>query len=234
MELQPKINCHQNKWGGSFFMPLLSSSSSSTPFNLSNPTTFIRFHRQIAGIKIDPIRTHVKRRCRGVVLASGKVGSAEQFWDAWKPVKGYSAPSLSDVVWPSAGAFLAMAILGKIDQILAPKGISITIASLGAVSAVLFAAPSSPAARKYNMFMSQVGCAALGVVALSLFAASLPILFIDVAKLHRLNFWYAVFPGATGCILLCLIQEIVSYLKENFNYVKFSSVVMKVDSVSAA
>lgn len=40
-----------------------------------------------------------------------------------------------------------MAILGRVDQILAPKGVSMTIAPLGAVCAVLFATPSSPAAR---------------------------------------------------------------------------------------
>lgn len=40
-----------------------------------------------------------------------------------------------------------MAIFGKMDQLLAPKGISMTIAPLGAVCAVLFATPSSPAAR---------------------------------------------------------------------------------------
>lgn len=45
------------------------------------------------------------------------------------------------------GAFAAMAMLGKIDQILAPKGISMTIAPFGAVCAVLFATPSSPGAR---------------------------------------------------------------------------------------
>lgn len=45
------------------------------------------------------------------------------------------------------GAFVAMAMLGKMDQILAPKGLSMTIAPLGAVCAVLFATPSSPAAR---------------------------------------------------------------------------------------
>lgn len=47
----------------------------------------------------------------------------------------------------SIGAFAAMAILGKMDQVLAPRGISMTIAPLGAVCAVLFATPSSPAAR---------------------------------------------------------------------------------------
>nr|CAN66700.1 hypothetical protein VITISV_003690 [Vitis vinifera] len=61
-----------------------------------------------------------------------------------------------------------MAILGKMDQTLASKGISMTIAPLGAVCAVLFATPSSPAARKYNMFMAQIGCAAIGVLAFSL------------------------------------------------------------------
>lgn len=40
-----------------------------------------------------------------------------------------------------------MAIFEKMDQILAPKGISMTIAPLGAVCAVLFTAPSSSAAR---------------------------------------------------------------------------------------
>ena len=52
------------------------------------------------------------------------------------------------------GAFAAMAILGKMDQILAPRGISMTIAPLGAVSAVLFAAPSSPAARVLLLSLS--------------------------------------------------------------------------------
>ncbi|OVA09080.1 HPP [Macleaya cordata] len=142
-----------------------------------------------------------------------------------------SASALNDNFYFN-GAFAAMAILGKIDQMLAPKGISMTIAPLGAVCAVLFAAPSSPAAKKYNMFMAQIGCAAFGVIAFSVFgpgwlarsvslaasiafmiytrtmhppAASLPILFIDAAKLHHLNLWYALFPGAAGCILLCLI-----------------------------
>ncbi|GMN45706.1 hypothetical protein TIFTF001_014895 [Ficus carica] len=176
-----------------------------------------------------------RRRQGSVVVASSNVG-ATPFWDGWTPEKSSSssAPSLSDILWPSAGAFAAMALLGKMDQILAPKGVSMTIAPLGAVCAVLFATPSSPGARKYNLFMAQIGCAAIGVLALSIFgpgwlarsaalsasiafmiftrsthppAASLPILFIDGAKLHHLNFWYALFPGAAGCVLLCLIPE---------------------------
>ncbi|KAG8062137.1 hypothetical protein GUJ93_ZPchr0003g17531 [Zizania palustris] len=140
--------------------------------------------------------------------------------------------SVSDVLWPSAGAFLAMAVLGTMDQMMAFRGVSLTIAPLGAVCAVLFTAPGSPAAKKYNMFIAQIGCAALGVLALSLFgpgwlargaalsasiafmiitgalhppAASLPLLFIDGPKFHGLQLWYALFPGAAGCIILCLI-----------------------------
>ncbi|OMO52144.1 Integral membrane HPP family protein [Corchorus olitorius] len=110
------------------------------------------------------------RRANGVVVvASSSSNVAAPLWDSWKPDKSSSAPSLSDILWPSAGAFAAMAILGKVDQILAPKGISMTIAPLGAVSAVLFATPSSPGARKYNMFMAQIGCAAIGVLAFSIF-----------------------------------------------------------------
>lgn len=186
----------------------------------------------------------IKRRIQkhGIVASSNLVAPP---WESWNPEKGSASPSLSDIVWPSAGAFAAMAILGRVDQILAPKGVSMTIAPLGAVCAVLFATPSSPAARKYNMFMAQIGCASIGVLAFSLFgpgwlarsfalaasiafmtytrsphppAASLPILFIDGAKLHHLNFWYALFPGAAGCLLLCLIQEMVLYLQENYKF----------------
>ncbi|PPD93775.1 hypothetical protein GOBAR_DD09190 [Gossypium barbadense] len=163
-----------------------------------------------------------KRRGYGVVVASSSSNAAAPLWDSWKPEKSSAAsPSLSDIIWPSAGAFAAMAILGKMDQILAPKGVSMTIAPLGAVCAVLFATPSSPAARglrkmndcchanmivvlivaawmfpkfranstddrdllaslimtngssrplrKYNMFMAQIGCAAIGVAAFSVF-----------------------------------------------------------------
>ncbi|GMJ02387.1 hypothetical protein HRI_003907900 [Hibiscus trionum] len=190
------------------------------------------------------LRRNKGREYAAVVASSSNV-AAPNLWDSWKPQKSSSASSLSDILWPSAGAFAAMAVLGKVDQILAAKGISITIAPLGAVCAVLFASPSSPAARKYNMFMAQIGCAAIGVAAFTMFgpgwlarsaaqaasiaymiytgsshppAASLPILFIDGVKLHHLSFWYAFFPGAVGCIILSLIQEVVCYLKDNFKF----------------
>ncbi|OAY73521.1 hypothetical protein ACMD2_25457, partial [Ananas comosus] len=49
--------------------------------------------------------------------------------------------------WSFAGAFAAMAALGRLDQMMAPRGLSITIPPLGAVCAVLFATPNSPAAQ---------------------------------------------------------------------------------------
>ncbi|KAL1187958.1 hypothetical protein V5N11_009270 [Cardamine amara subsp. amara] len=190
-----------------------------------------------------------RRRVSKSAGVSLPVASAEDFpavsWESWKPDKTTVAPSLSDVIWPAAGAFAAMAIMGRIDNILNPKGISMSVAPLGAVSAILFTTPSAPSARKYNMFIAQIGCAAIGVLAFSIFgpgwlarstalaasiafmvitranhppAASLPLLFIDGAKLHKLNFWYALFPGAAACILLCFIQQIVCYLKDNFKF----------------
>ncbi|KAJ8771883.1 hypothetical protein K2173_027060 [Erythroxylum novogranatense] len=185
------------------------------------------------------------RNKHGIVVASSSTNASVPLWDAWKPEKASSSPSLSDILWPSAGAFAAMAILGKMDQVLAPKGLSITIAPLGAVCAVLFAAPSSPAARKYNMFMAQIGCAAIGVMVFSILgpgwlarstalatsiafmiytrsnhppAASLPLVFIDGSKFHKLNFWYALFPGFASCIILSLLQVIVCYLKDNVKF----------------
>lgn len=247
----PCSHIHQN---ASLIHPISSSSSS--------PATSLLFRRVLVQNKvlvpercigfnhagggsissIERIKGRRRRIQHGIVASSNV---ATPFWDDWKPQKQPAAPSLSDVLWPSAGAFAAMAILGKMDQVLAPRGISMTIAPLGAVCAVLFATPSSPAARKYNMFMAQIGCAAIGVLSFSVFgpgwiarsiavaasiafmiytgsthppAASLPILFIDGAKLHHLNFWYTLFPGAAGCILLCLIQEMVLYLKKSIKF----------------
>ncbi|CAH8392817.1 unnamed protein product [Eruca vesicaria subsp. sativa] len=187
-----------------------------------------------------------RRRVSTVVVAAGNL-TAPSSWESWKPDKVAVATPLllSDVIWPAAGAFAAMAILGRIDQMLSPKGISMSVASLGAVSAILFTTPSAPTARKYNMFLAQIGCAAIGVVAFSVFgpgwlarsvalaasiafmvitranhppAASLPLMFIDGAKFHHLNFWYTLFPGAAACVILCLLQSIVCYLKENIKF----------------
>ncbi|ONK64649.1 uncharacterized protein A4U43_C07F28380 [Asparagus officinalis] len=187
-----------------------------------------------------------EKRSRLVVQSSGSSGSlGGEKWGPKPSTFPDSVPCLSDILWPSAGAFAAMAALGRMDQMLASRGLSITIAPLGAVCAVLFAAPNSPAAKKYNIFVAQIGCAAFGVLALSMFgpgwlaraaslaasiafmvatgslhppAASLPILFIDGAKFHSLNLWYTLFPGAAGCLVLCLIQEIVTYLKQNCKF----------------
>ncbi|KAL6637120.1 hypothetical protein ACP70R_024692 [Stipagrostis hirtigluma subsp. patula] len=173
----------------------------------------------------------LSRRRRDHLCVVAKASAAANVTPASSP----RSVSVSDVLWPSAGAFLAMAVLGKMDQVVAFKGVSMTIAPLGAVCCVLFCAPDSPAAKKYNMFVAQIGCAAFGVLALSLFgpgwlargaalsaciafmtitgashppAASLPLLFIDGPKFHHLQLWYALFPG----------QEIVVYLKKNFKF----------------
>lgn len=226
---------------------MIPASSPFSTLTFSSKSSLCFFNQRLQQNRGFGIGYHVsvalkRRRDVGSVVVSA---SSSNVAENWKPEKSAKSPSLSDIIWPSAGAFAAMAVLAKMDQVLASKGLSITIAPLGAVCAVLFATPSSPGARKYNMFMAQIGCAAIGVLAFSIFgpgwlarsaglaaaiafmiatgsvhppAASLPILFIDVAKMHQLNFWYALFPGAAGCILLCLIQEVVMYLKNNFKF----------------
>lgn len=37
------------------------------------------------------------------VVASASSNVAAPFWDSWVPEKGSKAPSLSDIIWPSAG-----------------------------------------------------------------------------------------------------------------------------------
>ncbi|XP_045787828.1 uncharacterized protein LOC123883145 isoform X2 [Trifolium pratense] len=231
-------------------MLLMSSSSivcgsSSTKFMvpLSLPPSFNIKHRK-KGLVFDYCGFNKNNKVLGrrhvVIKASSDVASPS-FWENFKPPKSSSTHSFSDILWPSA----AMAILGKLDQLLTPKGLSITVAPLGAVSAILFATPQAPSARKYNMLMAQIGCAAIGVLAFTLFgpgwlaksasvaacvaymiytdtihppAVSMPLLFIDGVKLQHLSFWYVLYPGAAGCILLCFIQEVVLYMKKNFKF----------------
>ncbi|XP_058762225.1 uncharacterized protein LOC131635607 [Vicia villosa] len=219
---------------------------------LSLPTAFNSFvitqNKKNKGLVFDywglSSRSGIKRRRNVIIKASSDVVSPS-IWENWKPPKSTSTPSFSDILWPSAGAFVAVAVLGKLDQLLTPKGLSITVAPLGAVSALLFASPSAPSARKYSMLMAQIGCAAIGVLAFTIFgpgllaksasvaacvaymiytdsvhppAVSMPLLFIDGVKLQPLSFWYVLYPGAAGCILLCLIQELVLYMKKNFKF----------------
>ncbi|KAH0922881.1 hypothetical protein HID58_022899 [Brassica napus] len=179
-----------------------------------------------------------RRRVSTVVASAGNI-TAPSSWESWMPDKNAAATTLL------LRAFAAMAIMGRMDQMLSPKGITMSVAPLGAVCAILFTTPSAPAARKYNIFLAQIACAAIGVVAFSVFgpgwlarsvalaasiafmviaranhppAASLPLMFIDGAKFHHLNLWYALFPGAAACVILCLLQSIICYLKENIKF----------------
>ncbi|GJM96218.1 hypothetical protein PR202_ga13034 [Eleusine coracana subsp. coracana] len=59
--------------------------------------------------------------------------------------------SISDVLWPSAGKRIpGNGSTRKLDQMLAFKGVTLTIAPLGAVCCVLFSAPDSPAAKVHS------------------------------------------------------------------------------------
>ncbi|KAB5531939.1 hypothetical protein DKX38_018609 [Salix brachista] len=112
-------------------------------------------------------------------------------WDSWKPDNSPASTPFR--------AFVAMAIFGKMDQMLVPKGISMTMAPLGAVSALLFVTPSSPAIGVFAFSVFGPGWLARSValaasIAFMVYtrsthpsAASLPLLFIDGAKFHHLH-----------------------------------------------
>ncbi|OAE33059.1 hypothetical protein AXG93_1913s1610 [Marchantia polymorpha subsp. ruderalis] len=138
-----------------------------------------------------------------------------------------------------------MAAMGYVDSVLAPKGLSFTLGSFAAVCTLLFALPKAPVSQKYNVVVSHLGCAAVGVVALAMFgpgwvaravalsaciafmqftdslhppAAGLPLIMIDAPKFHQLRWWYVLFPGVVGCLFLFLLQEAVQWLKENCKF----------------
>lgn len=63
--------------------------------------------------------------------------------------------ALKAVLGAAAGGFVAMAAMGYVDTLLAPRGLNVTLGSFGAVCTLLFAAPKSP--------VSQVGvCVVVG------------------------------------------------------------------------
>ncbi|KAJ7518721.1 hypothetical protein O6H91_20G004900 [Diphasiastrum complanatum] len=167
------------------------------------------------------------------------------WWEQFLKSKSPNPPCLSEILWPSAGAFVSMAAMGLVDQILAPRGLTLTIAPFGAVCVLLFAAPNADASQKYNVMIAHMGCALIGVLALAVLgsgwmarsvalassvafmlcthsfhppAAGLPLLFIDAPKFHHLKWWYTFFPGAIGCLLLFLVQAGVEILKEKYQF----------------
>ncbi|MCO5589312.1 hypothetical protein L7F22_043278 [Adiantum nelumboides] len=199
-----------------------------------------RIHARILGLPAMPSGLQQKRLTP--VSASSVAGSSVLPPSSDSPAP---TPPISDIVWPAAGAFVAMLAMSYLDKLVEPMGLSFTIAPFGAVCAVLFATPTTPAAKKYNMFVAHVGCAAMGIAALALFgpgwlargtalaasiafmqltgsmhppAAGLPLLFIDVPKFHRLQLWYLIFPSAVGCILLCFLQEVVLFLRRSCKF----------------
>nr|AFK42191.1 unknown [Lotus japonicus] len=176
--------------GTNSLVPLLSlpppssiSSSSSASLSFSR---FIKGKALVLDYWAVNKNCYKRRRGQHVIQASSEFAS-QSIWDDWKPPKASSTPSFSEILWPSAGAFVAMAMLGKLDQLLAPKGLSITTAPLGAVSALLFATPNAPSARKYSIFMSQIGCAVIGVLALTIFGPGLLAKSASVAALRCLH-----------------------------------------------
>eukprot|EP00250_Pteridium_aquilinum_P028502 c37277_g1_i1 orf=367-1134(-) len=229
------------------FVPLFHSSSFSVCGRLLSRSLPLHCQGLNHALLRDRIQTmpttFLRLRRRNTLVLASNAASAVPSPGSDSPAS--PLPPLSDVVWPASGAFVAMLAMSYLDKLVEPMGLTFTIAPFGAVCAVLFATPSTPAAKKYNMFVAHIGCAAMGIAALALFgpgwlargtalaasmafmqltgsmhppAAGLPLLFIDVPKFHQLQLWYLIFPSAVGCVLLCLLQEVVLYLRKSCRF----------------
>ncbi|KAG5234075.1 integral membrane HPP family protein [Salix suchowensis] len=96
-------------------------------------------------------------------------------WDSWKPDNSPASTPFSDIIWPSA----AIGVFAF--SVFGPGWLARSVALAASIAFMVYTRSTHPS------------------------AASLPLLFIDGAKFHHLHLWYALFPGATGCIILCLI-----------------------------
>lgn len=169
------------------------------------------------------------------------------FQDYLHSLSGSNRPPLSDIVWTAAGAFAAMAGLAWADSFLSPRGLSPVLGSWAAVSCILLAAPSSPSASRRRVITAHAGCSLVGVAALKFLgssggwpvkavalaaavafmhfadalhppAAGLPLMYLDIPRLHSLGGWYVLFPGVLGCLALFLLQDVVLFLKKTFKF----------------
>ncbi|CAM6083818.1 unnamed protein product [Calypogeia fissa] len=232
----------------------ISSSSSQGQLKFFGSPRFSRLRPR--DIRIEKLNRRVVVGRPIIPRSSSSSSSGEAFplpepkKSAWSDTLGrlngsHAPPSLSDILWPALGGFVAMAAMAYADTLLAPKGLKVTLGSFGAVCTLLFAAPKSPVSQKYNVFVSHLGCAACGVAALAIFgpgwvaravalaaaiafmqytgslhppAAGLPLILIDGQKMHHLQWWFVIYPGFVGCIFLFLLQEVVEFLKGNWRF----------------
>eukprot|EP00898_Chlorokybus_atmophyticus_P002155 jgi/Chlat1/2940/Chrsp2S04677 len=179
-------------------------------------------------------------------LASGSGSGAGTGTGATsKPVGKVRA---SEVVWSSAGAFLAMSLLAAADTQLAARGLpKLTIGSFAALATLLLAAPKSPLADPYNVLVGHVGSALAAVAWCALLpphafwaaralavatavawmlltnsvnppAGAVALIFVDGPQWRTLGPVYALFPVVTGACVLIAVAALVKQLKHRFQF----------------
>ena len=89
--------------------PLLATScgsSNSVLFNVKKALPDGSLGQHFTGGKINRRRRRIREF--GIVASSNV---AAPFWDGWKPEKASASPSLSDILWPSAGMTAGVSLL---------------------------------------------------------------------------------------------------------------------------
>jgi CBS-domain-containing membrane protein len=154
----------------------------------------------------------------------------------------------TQIMWSWLGAFLGIVLVSGITQfVLQGVGLSLVIGSFGASAVLIYAAIDSPLAQPRNLLGGHVLSALVGVSAFQLFpgqvwiaapvavataialmqmtdtlhppgGATALIAVIGGPGIHGLGYGYAVFPVATGSLLLLGVALVVNRIAPGRNY----------------
>lgn len=155
---------------------------------------------------------------------------------------------LSDAVWAAAGCFVAVALLGLIDEIAKPAGVPFLLGSFGTLSVLFFAVgPSAPVLRPWNVIGGHLAASGLAILAHSLLqplwlaraaalalcvafmrltgcvhppGGALVILLMDSPAVRSLGWAYLVFPGLVGASLIAAVGLATAWLRGRFVFTR--------------
>mmetsp|Transcript_41585 Transcript_41585/g.50445 ORF Transcript_41585/g.50445 Transcript_41585/m.50445 type:complete len:280 (-) Transcript_41585:1072-1911(-) len=157
---------------------------------------------------------------------------------------GSPAGPISDAFWGGLGTFVSFCILGVIDVWIAPTGLPFMIGSFGTISILLFGAPTSIVLNKWNIVVGHLLAAIIILLFMKFFVGpvwlmralamgaivtgmmitgsvhppggALILACCDSAKIQALGWWYLLYPGLAGVVVLLVLAHITDLLKAKF------------------
>lgn len=157
----------------------------------------------------------------------------------------HTTPDIRDALWSWVGAFAGMGAICWLSAHWLAQHLLI-VASFGATSVLLYAAPESPFAQPRNVLLGSVLSAVVGVACFQLLgstalavtlAVSLSILLMQLThsvhppgaaaalvaviggpEVTGLGWWYPVMPIGMGCVVMVLVAVLVNNLARHRRY----------------